>query len=67
MTPARLDQCLGALDWGAKTLARLLDVPRSTVRGWQAGRSPVPASVAAWLETLARVHEKNPPPRHEGV
>ena len=63
MTPARLSECLDALGWGVLTLARRLSVAESTVRGWRAGRSPVPEAVASWLEKLARHHEKNAPPR----
>lgn len=65
MTPARLSACLSALDWGANTLATQLGLPRSTVRGWQAGRSAVPDDVARWLDALAKAHERNPAPRSE--
>lgn len=63
MTPARLAACLASLDWGANTLATQLALPRSTVRGWLAGRSPVPENVARWLDALAKAHERNPAPR----
>lgn len=63
MTPQRLAACLALLDWGANTLATQLAVPRSTVRGWLAGRSPVPEHVARWLDSLARHHERNPAPK----
>lgn len=62
MTPAELEAALRTLDWGGETLARQLVVPPSTVRGWRAGRSPVPADVAAWLLRLVAAHEQNPAP-----
>lgn len=63
MTPARLSECLAALDWGGLTLARRLGVAESTVRGWRAGRSPMPDDVARWLDALAKAHERNPAPK----
>ena len=63
MTPARLSECLDALGWGVLTLARRRGVAESTVRGWRAGRSPVPESVASWLEKLAKLHTAHPQPR----
>jgi hypothetical protein len=62
MIPAELENALRALEWGGETLARQLLVPPSTVRGWRAGRSPVPADVAAWLQRLVAAHEQNPAP-----
>lgn len=60
MTPERLAECLDALSWGALTLANQLGVPRSTVRGWLAGRSPVPDDVARWLEALMEAQAQKP-------
>lgn len=63
MTPDRLRECLAALDWTQRSLARLLDVDERQVRRWAAGAS-VPAPVAAWLDRLAAYHTKHPPPGH---
>lgn len=65
MTPTRLRECLTALDWSQRGLARLLDRSEGHVRQWARGVAPVPPHVAAWLETLTAAHEANPPPhRH---
>ena len=62
MTPERLRECLAALAWTQRGLARLLGRPEGTVRQWLAGVVRVPVDVAAWLEALARFHERHPPP-----
>ena len=62
MTPTRLRECLTALDWTQRGLARLLDRPEGTVRQWARGAVQIPADVAVWLDKLARHHERNPPP-----
>lgn len=62
MTPDRFRQCLGALRWSHNDLAGLLDVDTRQVRRWASGDHAVPERIAAWLETLARIHEANPPP-----
>lgn len=58
MTPARLAWCMAALGISERTLARLLDLRRATVRGWLTG-SPIPPNVAEWLERRVA----DPPPR----
>lgn len=62
MTPTRFRACLGALCWSQRGVASLLDRDERLVRRWASGDAPVPADVAVWLETLAKVHEANPPP-----
>jgi len=62
MTPDRFNECLAAMDWSVKGLADFLGLPHTRPRRWAEGRYPVPPEVATWLERLAEVHEKNPPP-----
>jgi len=62
MTPEGLRDCLDALAGTQRGLARLLGRPEGTVRQWLAGVVRVPADVAAWLDALARHHERHPPP-----
>lgn len=62
MTPDRLRECLAALDWTQRGLARLLQRPEGTVRQWARGAVQIPQAVAAWLETRARHAERHPPP-----
>lgn len=63
MTSTRLRECLTALDWTQRGLARLLQRPEGTVRQWARGAVVIPEDVAAWLEKLARHHERHPPPQ----
>ena len=63
MTPARLRECLTALDWTQRGLARLLERQEGTVRQWAQGAVQIPQEVAAWLDKLARYHERNPAPK----
>jgi DNA-binding transcriptional regulator YiaG len=62
MTPTRLRECLDALVWTQRGLARTLDRQEGTVRQWARGAVQIPGDVAAWLETLAAFHEQNPAP-----
>lgn len=62
MNATRFRACLAALDWSQHSVARLLDVNFVTVQRWAAGRQEIPPDIAAWIETLARCHETNPPP-----
>ncbi len=62
MTPDRLRECLAALDWTQRGLARLLGQDERQVRRWATGEYPVPSPVAAWLDRLAAYHAKHPPP-----
>lgn len=63
MTPTRLRECLTALAWTQRGLARLLDRPEGTVRQWARGATQIPEDVAVWLDKLARYAERHPPPR----
>ncbi len=62
MTPTRLRECLTALDWTQRGLARLLGRQEGTVRQWARGAVQIPEDVSAWLEKLATYHAKHPPP-----
>jgi hypothetical protein len=54
---------LAALRWTQRGLAAILECDDRLIRRWAADQAPIPASVAAWLETLAKVHEELPPPQ----
>ncbi|MGI4793090.1 MAG: helix-turn-helix domain-containing protein [Janthinobacterium lividum] len=62
MTPDRLRECLTVLWWSQQQLARVLNKDPRQVRRWASGEYPMPVETAAWLERLARFHERNPPP-----
>ena len=62
MTPDRFRQCLATLLFSNRDLATLLGVDTRQVRRWASGDHAVPERIAAWLDTLARFHEANPPP-----
>jgi transcriptional regulator with XRE-family HTH domain len=62
MSPTRLRECLEALNWTQRGLARVLERQEGTVRQWARGVVQIPADVAAWLDKLAHYHERNPPP-----
>ena len=63
MTPTRLRECLAALHWSQRGLATILARPEGTVRQWARGATRIPEDVAAWLDKLARHHERHPPPQ----
>ena len=63
MTPDRFNKCLTALRWTEDTLASALRCDISLPQAWGSGEVVVPSGVAAWLETLAQVHEGLPPPK----
>ena len=65
MEPARLRECIEALGWTQRGLARLLDRQEGTVRQWARGAVEIPDDVGAWLDKLARFHERNPAPRRQ--
>lgn len=65
MTPTRLRECLEAIGWTQRGLARILKRQEGTVRQWARGAPEIPDDVAAWLEKLARFHERNPAPRRK--
>jgi plasmid maintenance system antidote protein VapI len=63
MTPDRLRTALASLRWTQRGLAAILECDDRIVRRWIDGQADIPASVAAWLETLAQCHEAAPPPQ----
>ena len=58
MTPDRLRECLGALNWSTAALAAMAQVSPVTARRWQAGKRPVPEQVEAAIEAMARAVEQ---------
>lgn len=62
MTPDHLRLCLQALHWTQRSLALVLGVSDRQVRRWSSGECPAPEDVAEWLQRLATVHARNPPP-----
>lgn len=65
MTPTRLRECIEILGWSQRGLARMLGRDEGTARQWARGATRIPDDVAAWLERLARFHERNPPPARD--
>ncbi|WP_018261868.1 hypothetical protein [Methylobacterium sp. WSM2598] len=63
MTPDRFRECLGLLRWSQRGLAETLECDDRLVRRWASGEAEIPASVAAWLETLGQAHAEAPPPK----
>jgi len=63
MSPRRLLVCLAVIGWSGHELARRTGRLQTTVRRWPRGRSPVPADVVAWMETLAAFHQVHPAPQ----
>lgn len=49
MTPAQFRAALKALGWSQAEAARQMQAKYRTVRGWAAGRSPVPGPVQVLL------------------
>lgn len=64
MLAQRLEQILTLLHWSAKGLGDIIGVPEKRVRRWLDPADPAepPEEVTAWLESLARHAEANPPP-----
>jgi hypothetical protein len=62
MTPERFNECLAAIRWTDHGLAAALECDLLLVEAWADGGEPIPASLAAWLETLAQCHEGLPSP-----
>ena len=62
MTPTRLRECLLALGWSQRGLARLLGRDEGTVRQWARGAVKIPPGVAEWLEARGEHAERHPPP-----
>ena len=63
MTPDRFRECLTALHWTQRGLARILDRPEGTVRQWARGAVRIPEDVKHWLEYLTFHHKALPAPR----
>lgn len=57
MTPARLVQCLEALHWSNDQLAAIFGCDEGLIEAWVMGLEEIPPKAAAWIETLARLHE----------
>lgn len=62
MTPNKFVKCLDAIGWSKMHLAEQLGVSEIRARRWSTGASPIPELVEDWLERLAALHRKNPPP-----
>lgn len=58
MAPDRLEECLTILHWPRSTLASMMECDISLVDAWLVGLAEIPADIAAWIETLASVHEE---------
>lgn len=61
MSPTRLRAVLQALRWPPERLASALAIKPEEVQAWPDGKR-APATVAAWLETLAATHVQHPHP-----
>ena len=53
MTPDRLRECLGALNWSTSALAAMAQVSPVTARRWLNGQREIPTKVAAAMEAMA--------------
>lgn len=62
MSPSRFLSILATLRWTIAAAATGCGYSRQYGHDWAKGARPVPAAVAAWLETLAAFHEAHPPP-----
>jgi ribosome-binding protein aMBF1 (putative translation factor) len=58
MTPERFDACLTTIGWPRSELARRLRCDTNLPTRWGRGDAAIPTEVAAWLERLARFHER---------
>ena len=58
MTPDRLRECVGALNWTTSALAAMAQVSPVTARRWQAGKRPIPGQVGAAIEATVRTVER---------
>ena len=58
MTPDRLRECLGALNWSTSALAAMAQVSPVTARRWHAGKRPIPEQVGAAIDAMARAVEQ---------
>jgi plasmid maintenance system antidote protein VapI len=62
MTADRLRDRLALLGWSARELAAQTGVHERQARRMVGGEAAIPQPIAAWLERLARFHERNPAP-----
>jgi DNA-binding transcriptional regulator YiaG len=53
---------LARIGWSKQTLAERLRVDERTVRRWATGATHPPERVVAWLDKLAALIDKHPPP-----
>ena len=65
MTPTRFRECLDDIGWSLRKLARRLRCDDGTVRQFGTGRRPIPANLAAWLESLSAAHRTLSPELRE--
>jgi transcriptional regulator with XRE-family HTH domain len=52
MTPDRLRECLGALNWSTAALAAMAQVSPITARRWLNGQREIPSKVSAAMEAM---------------
>jgi transcriptional regulator with XRE-family HTH domain len=57
MTPDRLRECLGGLNWTTAALAAMAHVSPVTARRWLNGKVPIPADIARVIEQMAALAE----------
>lgn len=62
MTPKRLAECIAILGWTQRETGRQLSRQEAAIRQYLAGKK-IPDADAAWIEKLARFHERNPAPQ----
>ena len=65
MNADRFRECLALLCWSQRGLAAILDMDERQARRWAAG-ADIPETVAAWLDKLARFHDRHPAPEYQG-
>lgn len=58
MTSEQFQQCLTALRWSQFDLAVVLQCDVFLVHAWGNGTEPVPGDIAAWLDELAKAHQR---------
>jgi hypothetical protein len=57
MTPDRLRECLGALNWSTAALAVMAQVSPVTARRWLNGKVQIPPGVGRVIEQMAVLAE----------
>jgi hypothetical protein len=63
MNTDRFNECLRVVRWTPINIASALQCELSWIEALEAGNEEVPTGLAAWLETLAKIHEGLPPPK----